>query len=85
MSATAGNHMLDMMRRGETALGLGLGLLLAVGLAKLAGGFLYEVGPLDPWAFTIAPAVLAAAAGLACWIPARRAAKVDPIVALRCE
>jgi ABC-type lipoprotein release transport system permease subunit len=46
---------------------------------------LYEVGALDPVAFTIAPVLLAASALLATWLPARRAARVDPMVALRAE
>jgi putative ABC transport system permease protein len=48
-------------------------------------GLLYQVGALDPLAFTLAPLVLALAALLATWIPARRAARVDPMVALRAE
>jgi ABC-type lipoprotein release transport system permease subunit len=46
---------------------------------------LYEVGALDPVAFTIAPAVLAAAALLATWLPARRATRITPMSALRTE
>ena len=62
-----------------------IGLLLAVGTGKVVSGLLYQVGALDPIAFTIAPVLLAAAALLATWLPARRAARVDPIVALRTE
>jgi predicted permease len=65
--------------------GVGLGLLLALGLGRVFSGMLYQVSPTDPVAFTLAPAVLVAAALLACWVPARRAAKVDPIVVLRSE
>jgi predicted permease len=65
--------------------GVGLGLLLALGLGRVFSGMLYQVSPTDPVAFTLAPAVLVAAALLACWLPARRAAKVDPIVVLRSE
>jgi len=65
--------------------GLVLGLLLALGTGKLVSGLLYEVGALDPVAFTVAPLVLAAAALLACYLPARRATKINPITALRTE
>ncbi len=68
-----------------TAMGLGLGLMLAVAIGKLANGFLYDIAVIDPFAFTMAPALLALSALLACWLPARRASKVDPIVALRSE
>jgi putative ABC transport system permease protein len=67
------------------ASGVALGLLFAVLIGKVVSGLLYEVGALDPIAFTIAPLALAAAALLATWLPARRAARVDPIVALRAE
>jgi predicted permease len=65
--------------------GAALGLLLALGIGRAFSGVLYQVSPVDPVAFTLAPAMLVATALLACWLPARRAAKVDPIVALRNE
>jgi putative ABC transport system permease protein len=46
---------------------------------------LYQVSPLDPVTFLVAAPVLLATALLACWLPARRAARVDPLVALRYE
>jgi predicted permease len=67
------------------ATGLALGLLLAIGTGRVVSGLLYNVGALDPIAFTIAPLVLAAAALIATWLPARRATLVDPIQALRTE
>jgi ABC-type antimicrobial peptide transport system permease subunit len=75
------------LREGSVMLGVALviGLLLAVGTGKVVSGLLYQVGALDPIAFTIAPVLLAAAALLATWLPARRAARVDPMVALRTE
>ncbi|HEX3818629.1 MAG TPA: ADOP family duplicated permease, partial [Chthoniobacterales bacterium] len=73
----------------ETALmlasGLALGLVFAVLTGKMLSSLLYEVGALDPISFTVAPVLLAAAAFLATWLPARRAARVDPMIALRDE
>jgi ABC-type antimicrobial peptide transport system permease subunit len=65
--------------------GLVLGLLLAAGTGKILSGMLYEVGALDPIAFTVAPALLAVAAILATWLPARRATRISPMAALRTE
>jgi ABC-type antimicrobial peptide transport system permease subunit len=65
--------------------GVAIGLLLAVATAKVVSGMLYEVGALDPVAFTVAPLVLTAAALIATWLPARRATKVDPMRALHAE
>jgi ABC-type antimicrobial peptide transport system permease subunit len=64
---------------------MALGLLLALVLGRGLGSMLYQVSPLDPLAFSLAPAVLLATALVACWLPARRAAKVAPMVALRFE
>jgi predicted permease len=66
-------------------LGLGLGLLLALAVGKLAGSFLYQVAAVDPLTFSVMPPVLLAMALLACFVPARRAARVDPMEALRYE
>ena len=65
--------------------GVVIGLLLAVATAKILSGILYQVGALDPIAFTVAPLLLAAAALVATWLPARRATRIDPIQALRTE
>ena len=66
-------------------LGLGFGLLLAVAVGKLAGRYLYQVPSLDPLTFIVIPPVLLGVAVFACWLPARRASRVDPMVALRSE
>ena len=65
--------------------GIALGLLLAAATGKILSGILYEVGALDPIAFTAAPMLLAAAALVATWLPARRAAALNPVEALRYE
>ena len=67
------------------AAGIGCGLLLAAGGARLIGGMLYGVGPLDPLVYVLVSGGLAGVAALASFLPARRAARVDPTVALRTE
>jgi ABC-type antimicrobial peptide transport system permease subunit len=67
------------------AAGLALGLLLALGTGKIVSSILFEVSSTDPFAFTLAPVVLLTAALLATWLPARRATKISPMVALRTE
>ncbi|MGH9798290.1 MAG: FtsX-like permease family protein, partial [Candidatus Polarisedimenticolia bacterium] len=63
--------------------GLALGLAGAVVLGRALSSLLFGVGPLDPTTFCLIPAVLALVAGVASYLPARRAARVDPAVALR--
>jgi putative ABC transport system permease protein len=76
-----------MVREGmrATAAGVVVGLLLAAGIGKLASGMLYRVSPIDPMVLTIAAVVLASAATLASYLPARRATNVAPLDALRAE
>ncbi len=59
--------------------------MLALAAGRLIGSLLYGVRPADPVSIVAAVVLLGAASLLASYIPARRAAKVDPMVALRCE
>jgi putative ABC transport system permease protein len=66
-------------------LGVIIGIVLAIGLARVIANFLFGVTPTDPATYAAVAAALIAVALLACFIPARRAACVDPMVALRYE
>jgi putative ABC transport system permease protein len=68
-----------------TATGVLIGALLAVGMARLIAGLLFGVKPADPLTYILVAVGLITVALAACYLPARRAAKVDPIVALRYE
>ena len=69
----------------QTVVALGIGLLLSLGLGQLLSAMLYQVSPFDPLALGGAVVVLGGAALLACWLPARRATRVNPMTALRSE
>jgi len=66
-----------------SALGAALGLVGALGLSRVLAGLLHGVSPTDPGTFAAVTLLLTAVAALACSLPARRAARVDPLVALR--
>jgi ABC-type antimicrobial peptide transport system permease subunit len=67
------------------AIGLGLGLLLSLGITRVLTSLLYGVSPTDATVFLAVPALVLAMALIASWLPARRAARIDPAVTLRAE
>jgi putative ABC transport system permease protein len=70
---------------GMSLLGFAIGIAGAIGATRLMSTLLFGVKPLDPAAFAASAAVLLAVALTACWFPARRACRVDPLIALRYE
>jgi ABC-type antimicrobial peptide transport system permease subunit len=68
-----------------TLIGVVLGVLGALGLTRLLASFLYGVKPSDPMTFVAVSFLISVVAALASYIPARRATKIDPMVALRYE
>jgi ABC-type antimicrobial peptide transport system permease subunit len=87
LGAAPGQIRKMILRQGIVivAVGLALGLVAAVAAGNLAKTFLVSVSPTDPLTYVTVSLVLVAVALTACWIPARRATKVDPMIALRYE
>jgi putative ABC transport system permease protein len=87
LGAAPGRVMTSVIGRGvvHTAAGLGIGIAAAWPLASLVEAFLFEVRPHDPMVYGAAAALLAASGIIAAYVPARRAARVDPVIALRVE
>jgi len=76
-----------VLRRGVslTLIGLVIGAVAGLAASRLLAGLLIGIGPGDLLTWSAVPLVLLGATGLACWLPARRAARVDPMIALRQE
>jgi ABC-type antimicrobial peptide transport system permease subunit len=76
-----------ILRQGMSValIGVAVGVALAFWLTRLIEAFLFGVSTRDPAVFVVVPLVLSAVALTAVWLPARRAARVDPVVALRME
>lgn len=87
LGATSDGIVREILARGlrPAIVGVAVGLGLVVAFGRLIAGMLYEVSPVDSVTLVLAPTFLLATAALACYVPARRATRVDPIVALRTE
>src|SRR5579872_575159 len=85
LGAGTGDALGMILREGMmlTAIGVGAGLALSLGLGAILASILYKVRSADPLVLLTAPALLALVSLVACWVPARRAARIDPMVALR--
>jgi putative ABC transport system permease protein len=87
LGAQAGDVLRMVVGQGMTLalIGIGVGLAGALGLTRVMANLLFGVNATDPITFVVIPLLLAFVAFLACWLPARRAAQVNPIEALRAE
>jgi putative ABC transport system permease protein len=87
LGAEAHSIVRMVLRRGmrTTLLGIGVGLVLATVMTRLFSGLLYGVSSLDPVVYLLVGGALIAVSAMACYVPARIASRVDPMVALRAE
>ena len=87
LGAGRGNVLALVVRQGMTlaGIGVGIGVPVALGLTRVLTNLLYGIKPGDPLTVVAVSLILLFFALLACWLPARRAARADPMVALRSE
>ena len=87
LGAARGEIVRMVLKQGMTlaSIGLGVGLLASAALTRLVSSLLFGVSSTDPVVFGTVSLILGAAAFVACYVPARRATRVDPLVALRIE
>ena len=87
LGANPGSVLAMVIRQGITLalVGVAIGIIAALGVTRLVSSMIFGITPYDPLTFLVVAAVLVAVAFLACFIPARRAMRVDPMIALRYE
>ncbi len=87
LGAQQGNILGLILKRGFllASIGTAIGFMGALAVTRIMGSMLYEIKPLDPLTFAVVPLLLTMVTLLACYIPARRATRIDPMVALRYE
>ena len=87
LGATSGNILVLILRRGirQLAIAVALGLIAAIPAVSLLANIGLRISPTDPLAFAVIVALLLTVGVFACWLPARRAAALDPVKAIRYE
>jgi len=87
LGARSGNVLALVLRQGLAlaSAGLAIGIVLALAVTRLLASLLFGITFTDPLTYIGTAAILFAVAGLACWLPARRATRIDPVLALRRE